>query len=234
MKLNIFHILLILTILFESCSFESEGIFTDETTGDCQLFDYYIDSYGNEGIVAYIHDTKSKYSTRKYIIVVSADESYQAWGPMGECVYKNDTIDWVALEDKSFGVAIHQSMKSGGIEKYPAQAWCDKKNNNEKFPRAGSWRLPTMHEFQQVCKYITLLNSKLEDIGAVPISMNNLYWTCVEDFNNYVEVSGIKTDYDCNNRAIALSPNGSTYSKNKWLKKNKYYVRAIKYIYYHD
>ena len=74
MKKTVVLLIFIVSLLGFSCRFESEGVFTDDTTEEYQLYDYYIDSYGNEGIVAYIHS--SKISDRKYMIVISSDESF--------------------------------------------------------------------------------------------------------------------------------------------------------------
>lgn len=236
MKKTVVLLIFIVSLLGFSCRFESEGVFTDDTTEEYQLYDYYIDSYGNEGIVAYIHSSKN--SDRKYMIVISSDESYESWGPMGENVYKSDTISKSGINQPSFGVAMHQAMKSMGIQRFPAQTWCDKKNFNEEYPRAGSWRLPSYHEYQlifgQKGEKVDVLNSSLKGIGASPIIKNNMYWTCVEDFDGYITIKDKLSDYDKENRAVISSPLNATYGyKDRWIKKNKYYVRAIKYVYYH-
>lgn len=223
----------LLSCILESCTYESEGIYTDDRTEEYELYDYYVDSYGNEGIVAFIN--KGYYIEE--MIVISADESYEAWGPMGECVFNADTINKSAFLQPEFGVAMHQSMKSIGIESFPAQAWCDKKNQHEKYCRAGSWRLPTLYELKNIFgtsgKNVNKLNSALLGIGAQPLDVEEMYWTCVEDHDDYVTISGVSCDYDKENRAVIISPKISTYSfKERWLKKNKHNVRAIKYVYY--
>lgn len=238
MPMKNFLLLFILCIVFSSCSFESEGVFTDDTTEEYKLYDYYVDSYGNEGIVAYIHH-QSTMSKRKYIIVISADESYQSWGPMGERVYKSDSVSRSVCNASEFGIAVLQSMCSIGIERYPAQFWCYSKNQQEVYPRAGSWRLPSESEFKLISSSFKVesLNSALKGIGGTPILTDQMYWTCTEDFDNYIIINGNTSDYDSKNRAVIISPTINTYfnysNKERWLKKNKYYVRAIKYIYYH-
>ena len=235
MKRFSYIFLLCIALLQVSCEFKSKGVFTDDSTEKYQLYDYYIDEYGNEGIVAYIY---SGYSGREYMIVISLDESYQPWGPMGEMVYKTDSVTSEMLQDPSFGVAVHQAMWSAGMARYPAQAWCDAKNNGERYPRAGSWRLPTFHELRLLFdenkdRSLPALNAALAGVGGTTVNSNNLYWTCVEDFNGYITFKSSKSDYDRENRAVITSPTNSSYTnKDRWLKKNKYYVRAIKYVYY--
>ena len=234
MKNSSFLLTFLYCFLFMSCSFESEGIYTDDRTEEYQLYDYYIDSYGNEGIIAYIDLTDPIHM----IIVISADESYESWGPMGECVYQCDSIGKSAFTQPVFGVAMHQAMKSIGMESFPAQAWCDKKNNDERFSRAGSWRLPTVYELRSILgtdgSRVNSLNSALRGIGAQPISDEMMYWTCVEDHDDYIDITGVDSDYDKENRAVIMSPHIGTYGyKDRWLKKNKYCVRAIKYVYYY-
>lgn len=227
-------LLFLIPLLLPSCSFESEGIFTDDTTEDYQLYDYYIDEYGNEGIVAYCYNEQS--SGRKYTIVISADETLLPWGPMGETIYKSDTISVRGLRTNSFGIAIYQIMKSIGVEKFPAQAWCDIKNHDEDYPRAGSWHLPSFYEYQLIFgtkgSNVNMLNSALISIGGIPF-VDDMYWTCSEDYDNYITITDIESDYDKANRAVIISPYLTTHGyKDLWLKKNNYLVRAIKYVYY--
>jgi len=236
MKNRIYIWFAILILTLASCDDQSKGVFTDDTTEEYQLYDYYVDEYGNEGIVAYIF--KSTLTESEYIIVVSATESYQSWGLMGETVYK-DSIDKMHIYRPTFGLSMLQSMKSAGIEHFPAQAWCDRMNGGEKYPRAGSWRLPTDYEFQDVFgakgDKVTALNNALRNVGGTPVSTDNIYWTCVEDVDDYIHIADKVLDYDPANRAVPVSPKRSSFdNKDRWLKKNKYYVRAIKYVYYRD
>lgn len=229
-------LLFIIMFALSSCDFESEGVYTDDTTEEYLLYDYYVDSYGNEGIIAYIYSSKNL--SKKYIIAVSADETVLPWGPMGETIYKSDTIKTNGLHSNLYGIAMHQIMKSIGIGKFPAQAWCDAKNFNEDFPRAGSWHLPSYYEYQLIFgssgTNVNALNSALASIGGTPFS-NNMYWTCSEDYDNYISIKDVESDYDPRNRAVITSPFIATHSyKDRWLKKNKYNVRAVKYVYYHD
>lgn len=230
------YLLYIIMFALYSCKFESEGIFTDDTTEEYERYDYYVDEYGNEGIVAYTLGLKNSRGS-KYIMVISSDEAYLPWGIMGENIYKSDTITDMGFRDSSFGIAMHQLMKSYGIEKFPAQAWCDAKNKNEKYPRAGSWHLPSFYEYQLIFgntgTRVSSLNQALISIGGTPFNTANFYWTCVEDFDDYIHINNVESDYDKENRAVIASPTNSIIAyKDRWLKKNKYYVRAIKYVYY--
>lgn len=228
--------ILLTMLLCAACTFKANGVYTDDTTEEYELYDYYIDSYGNEGIVAYIYSS----SYYKYIIVISADEAYLPWGPMGERVYKSDSVSSSALRNPSFGVAMHQAMYSIGIDRYPAQAWCNRKNGENELPRAGSWRLPSYYElrtlFGEEGKNVQNINNALNGIGGTPLTTtgnDDKYWTCVEDIDHYVTINGQESDYDRENRAIIISPDIYTFgNKDRWLKKNYYRVRAIKYVYY--
>lgn len=221
---------LIYLLTLTSCDFEYEGVFTDDTTEAYLLYDYYVDEYGNEGIIARINKSK-------YIIAISADETTAAWGPMGETVFKADTIEYFTLKDNSFSIGMHQIMHSAGIKKFPAQAWCDAKNGKEAHPRAGSWHLPSWEEYKAIFgtsgRYVSDLNKALIGIGGTPLSTDELYWTCTEDHEGYMTINGEGDDYDPDNRVVILTPMmQSTNLKDRWLKKNNYKVRAIKYVYY--
>lgn len=225
-----FYILTTICVMFFcGCNTESSDVILDERDDDYVLYDYYVDSYGNEGIVADILKDR-------YIMVISADESYQSWGMMGKDIFSGDTATSF-INNREFGLLMLQTMKSIGIEKFPAMEWCDRKNEGDRYANAGSWRLPSKSEFHNMAginsgklKYI---NDALSEIGAPLISEDKFYWTCVEDIEGYIKIDGMESDYDQANRAVVTSPDNFTYGvKDRWLKKNKYYVRAIKYIYY--
>lgn len=228
--------ILFLSVLISltSCLLKPDKVFIDELDKEYQLYDYYIDSYGNEGVVAAI--VSSEETSEKAIIVLSFEEEFLPWGPMGEKVYK-DSILRSGLLEPYFGVAMLQIMKSSGISRYPAQAWCDEMNKNEKYPRGGSWRLPTVRELKWIFgengQKVSELNSALSRTGGAPLEVNHKYWTCVEDFAGYLVLQDTITDFDQANRAIVTTPQMLFYTnKDRWLKKNRYYTRAIKYIYY--
>ena len=236
------RLLFVLTCLsMISCDKESEALLVEELDEEYQLYDYYIDENGNEGIVAYIlkESSISKYPKGyKYRIVISSDESLEPWGPMGEIVMKKDSASSSEFRQPTAGITMLQSMNSRGMERYPAQNWCFKKNNSNEIS-ASSWHLPSYYELQQIFgssgKNLSALNHALQVTGGKQIDNSQLYWTCMEDYDGYISVSDLKLDYDQANRAILTSPHISTYAnKDRWLKKNKYYVRAIKYIYYYN
>ena len=217
-----------------ACNHETEDFVFDESTENYQMYDYYIDKYGNEGIVVY----SGYYGEGYLLMVISADESYQSWGPMGMDLYPYDTITKNYINEPYFGIAMLQSMKSIGINAFHAQAWCDSKNKGDQHPYGGSWHLPTYRDIELCLKTesrINWINQALMDIGATPISVDSMYWTCVEDFPNYVvlnsDTNGV--NFDPSNRAVATTPTLRFYvDRDRWLKQNKHHVRAIKYVYY--
>lgn len=227
--------LIVFTISFGACDFESDNLFLNETTEDYQLYDYYVDDYGNEGIVAYIYNSSN--SSRRYILVISLDETFLSWGPMDLLVYDCDSLNYTAFLTEKFPIAMLQSMKSLGIERFPAQEWCDKKNAPDSYPYGGSWHLPSRDELLKIFSYdghhLSSLNSALYNTGGTLIHSEDYFWTCVEDFDDYITIGGQSYDYDKKNRAIIMTPTNSTTSdKNNWIKKTKHHVRAVKYIYY--
>lgn len=195
-----------------------------------KLYDYYVDEYGNDGIVAYVGTTSDAADSFK--IVLSLDETIESWGPQEYIVYKDSVLEPM-IKVISFGVAMHQLMYQIGIDNFPAQAWCNQKNK-DNCPWAGSWRLPTLTEHNMIVKNIDRLNSYLRNYQGIPMDTTKMYWTCIEDYDQLLEIKGeINNTYDPMNKAIALTPTYKVIGgKSKWLKSNKHNVRAIKYIYY--
>lgn len=232
---------ILICISLISCDKESDALLVDELDEEYQLYDYYIDEKGNEGIVAYIlnGNSSSEYPKGyKYMIVLSSDESLEPWGPMGEIVMKKDSASTWEFSQPTVGITMLQSMNSRGMNRYPAQNWCFNKNRSIDI-LSSSWHLPTSYELLQIFGSkggnVSNLNHALQVTGGKLIDVSHLYWTCMEDYDGYIKVNGQSIDYDQANRAILTSPLHSTFSdKDRWLKKNKYYVRAIKYIYYYD
>lgn len=233
-----YFIIAILLLALHSCKDSwSDSQIINEVGEDCALNDIFIDEFGNEGIIAYIYSKEDDEGLLKYIIAISADEGYESWGPMGEAVYKVDSINFDSLSDHllffrpAFGLMMQQSMKSMGINRFPAQHWCDLKNQGDSYPSASSWRLPTVYEWLRIIENAGL-NDALVSIGGTPLDNSHYYWTCTEDIEGYISFDD-STTYDRENRAvIANTIAQTTYDKDYWLKKNKHHVRAIKYVYY--
>lgn len=205
------------------------------------LFDYYEDQYGNQGIViAVAHRTYSDRPNEKelaYIIVMSLDESYELWGPVKQQIYRKDSISTSILNQPAYGVAILQTMCAIGIDSFPAQAWCHRKNQQEIYPHAGSWRLPSANEIylfsQKSSTHLLALNKQIIRYRGVPLKSDEMYWTCTEDYENYINFDSSEVDYNASDRAIACTPEYTALGGKKyWNKSEKHYVRAIKYIYY--
>ena len=240
---RIFLILMLLPLVdFKFCSsmvsfFDAQK--SDEyIVGDSDhysLYDTYTDDYGNMGVIVRIVTKTNHY---KYIIAISADETEAAWGPMDKMVFKdgihgNDTV----AENMNFSLGMLQLMKLEGIERFPAQQWCDAKNNDELNPNAESWTLPSYKIMDDILSTtnLILLNRKLNNIGGTPIDSYGTYWTCAEDYDGYISIAGTESDYDAANRATLIKPLGGTFdNKEQWMKKNKHKVRAIKYVYYQN
>lgn len=229
MKSRLYFFLLLCVATLTTCEYESDSpIVTPDKK--YKLYDLYEDEYGNKGVVAYVMD-------EYYTIVVSCDETEASWGPMEELVYNGDSINDKIINHNSFGLAMLQSMKARGIERYPAQAWCDQKNGSDSYPNVSSWRLPSNHEMATIYgtngSKVNTLNSYISRYGGKRIQKEELYWTCVEDYDGYLTINNHTSDYDPANRAIVKTPSNKVYSnKDRWIKKNSYRVRAIKYIYH--
>lgn len=222
-------VLMLLTLV--SCDHKTDDFVFDVSTEDYAMNDYYVDEYGNEGIVVYIGSAGS----RKLAMVLSADEANLPWGPLGRRVCRLDTVPSYKPHNLSFPIAMLQSMKSIGVEQFPAQAWCDSKNHGEPYPRGSSWHLPTDYEYELFKSVYTLrdINNALKDIGAETLDTGAMYWTCVEDYEGYIHFSGTVSDYDPENRAVVITPRNASYTdKDRWIKQNKYRVRAVKYVYW--
>lgn len=236
-----FLLLLLMSSCLCSCEKESDALLVDELDEEYQLYDYYVDKYGKEGVVVYkLNGSASSNYPKgyKYIIVMSSDESLQPWGPMGEVVLKKDSTSTTEFTRPTIGITMLQSMSSKGIDRYPAQQWCFEKNHSSEIG-ASSWRLPSYYEMKQIFgtsgKNVANINRALVNTGGTQLDDSHFYWTCMEDYEDYITVDGVNSDYDQANRAVLTSPHNSTWgNKDRWLKKNRYYVRAIKYIYYYD
>jgi hypothetical protein len=224
-------------LLFTACDseFDSEDLFLDETTKEYKLYDPFEDEYGNKGVVACV---ARLWGELAYIIVLSADEAYLEWGQMNEIVYK-DTVSGSIIKQPDYSLRVQQCAYMMGIDHYPAQAWCLRKNGPSAIPYSGSWHLPSVNELELIFgdngSRLPYLNNALKKVNGTSVDKNKFYWTCVEDFERLITMPNQPNDYDPANRAFMTSPDGHTYSnKDHWLKKNSNHVRAIKYIYYKD
>lgn len=223
MRLLVITLGIILLNLLCGCD-KSDEIILDETHGiTYELGDLYTDEYGNEGIVC---RTQDKYK-HKMIMVVSSDEAYMSWGPLDQQVSPYDTLKayYSSRYFEYYGIAILQCAKSLGIENFPALKWCNDKNHGEKYPSGTSWHLPTNEELE--CINIISWYEDSVDLN------NKYYWTCIEDISGCSDFGVSNMNFRPKDRAMPLNLNGDTFSnKDLWVKRNKYYVRAVKYIYY--
>lgn len=211
---------------FASC----EIVLVDERGDDLEQYDYYIDEFGNEGIVVYSG------------VVMSLDEVELPWGPLDYNVLPSAT-PYVA-DKKSYGIAMLYAMRDAGLESFSAQAWCAKKNFNNEY-RISSWHLPSYHDWKKYIgnyskydKYrveqIDNINHYIEIYGGTQISKDECYWTCDEDFDGgfvFADTT-LVYDFDPENRALPITPIlTAVANKDKWVKRNVYKVRAIKFVY---
>lgn len=211
---------------------------------DYQLYDYYVDKYGNEGVVGAVHLDPESWCN--YIIVISADETEETWGRSDIETFAWDKVFTVGSYPHSteythlyfFSLEMSQIVCSTNPKDYPAFNWCLSKNREEKYIHSGSWMLPSAYElFLIFSNGSENLNQALKEIGGTPISSDYPYWTCVEDIEDAFHFSDstltYADDYDQKRRALPMYssitfPIDKT-SWNKWQINN---VRAIKYIYF--
>lgn len=203
-----------------SCEVESKDEILNKLDEEYHLYDYYVDEYGNEGIVCsitYPSSNKDKYPKGySAVMVVSCDEAYLPWGPMGEYFTDLDSVRFFTKPDA--GIAMLQSMYARGIEKYPAQEWCFKKNKNHEINGNG-WRLPTWNEMSSVTGED--INKAILSVGGTLINnADGKYWVCQTSEDNYADIYNFHFKLE-----------GHGINENN-LKKNYNHVRAIKYIYY--
>ena len=203
---------------------KSDDLIVDETQGvEYEVGDLFIDKYGNKGYVC----KKKKGTSYEYIMVVSADEGYTSWGLLDLKVAPYDTLksNSMSLLFDFFGIAMLHCTKSIGIEKFPAQKWCDDKNYGDKYPSGASWHLPTASEIECF--------KSISDIDSLLGVNNKYYWSCIEDIKGCDGFIIPNENYLPKDRAMPVNLDGeTTRNKDLWVKRNKYYVRAVKYIYY--
>lgn len=218
----------IATLFLMSCS-EREWMTIISNEEDLKLYDYYVDEFGNEGIVVCI----KSYTNSKAAFVLSADETVCEWGPGGFCVFEQEfSEDNVNYPRFSLIMARYVSLL--GVERFPAFNWCLNKNNGTPLS-SDSWMLPSHKEMTTLLKSVNLneLNNALLNIGGTPLR-SELYWTATEDFPELVKMKDTESEYNPENWAICMTPSSKYYTQKHiwWTKSRKLGVRAIKYIQY--
>lgn len=212
---RLFSYLFLTCIILVSC--EGSGI-ADITNGkEYQLYDYYIDKNGEEGIVVLNYKNK--------ILVMSLDESECIWSKTGFTVANNDTIIKNYDERALF---LNQRATYLGLENFPAFKWCIDKNRSKKYPDINSWILPSLyHQSRHITSSIRynyeLINEHIINYGGTPLNPEAYYWLADEPSLIYTssEVSDLE-------HSLAF-----TMSKD-WIvsKERQCKVRAFKYILY--
>lgn len=209
-----------------SCDVESNEEILNKLNEDYHLYDYYVDEYGNEGIVSWIYypsSNEDKYPNGySVVMVISCDEAYLPWGPMGESFTELDSVtSYYSLPDPEVGMTILQSMYAKGIDKYPAQEWCFNKNKSTEI-NGNSWRLPSFNEMRHVRGNYDSINKAILSVGGTKIGeTDDKYWLCRTYSENYAST------FKLNLTKEDLNENDYQFKKNYNL------VRAIKYIYYY-
>lgn len=233
-----FALMFLLFMLF-GCT---EKAFPDNRVGydTYNLYDYYVDEYGNEGIVA----LKLKYEGgSEYVVVLSGDECEAAsWGPEEKnLVPFNSDANIGFVRNFLYCVEVNQIAEVYGISDFPAFEWCQSKNKDGLTIHSSSWLLPSHYMLQTILYGRTdLVDSALKRHGLTPLAdnVNDYYWTCTEDIDGYIDFAYTGSlyayDFDPVSRAVPLTKN-AFYSPQKmlWQKNNAYRVRAIKIIYHY-
>lgn len=214
-----------------ACSDDDDMMVIISNDEDLRLYDYYIDEYGNEGVVAYINESYSQ----NVAFVISADEVVCEWGPCGLLVFDKDKESIEDnIEQPRFSLVMSQYVTLLGQERFPAFDWCLQKNGDSRLD-ASSWVLPSEHEFETMLNEVDMdeLNQALQNIGGLPLTQS-AYWTATEDLEGIIVFPDTETIYDPENWAISITTSGRFFSnKHIWWNKNRPLgVRAIKYIQY--
>ena len=131
-RLKLLPFILLLLFAFISCKVESDDLILGDAQANYKLYEPYIDEYGNKGVIACITRYVESGELAE-VIVLSADETEERWGPMDELVYQAEIEDNKIFKSQTYGLGVLQSMKAMGINRFPAQKWCDAKNEDEEF-----------------------------------------------------------------------------------------------------
>lgn len=218
-------IYLITVLLYSSCNYLNpiELIRNDD---DIHLYDYYVDEFGNEGIVTYISTDSTD------VMVVSADEGYVSWGPVDCRIYTKKEN----LLGSELSMVMLQNAIFLNINRFPAFKWCNDKNSGKPL-NVASWMLPSEWEMRYMiagaqCD-LASLNEALINIGGTPIDADELYWTATEDNSQIISDDYKKygADFSPEMRAVCMTPMRTSREKMiYWIKSNRHRVRAVKYI----
>ena len=210
-----FSYLLALCFILVSC--EGAGI-ADVTNGkEYDLYDYYVDENGEEGIVV-LGSSKNK-----YILVMSLDESECIWSKTGVSVANGDTL--IRYYDER-ALLLNQRATHLGLEKFPALKWCIDKNHGKNYPDINSWILPSLyHRSKRITSRIQynyeLINQHIESYRGIPLSQEAYYWLADEPSMIYTSSPVSDTEH-----SLAFTMSGDyIVSKERTCK-----VRAFKYI----
>ncbi len=215
-----------LAVLLSSC-LEADNI-ADVTDGkEYDLYDYYVDEHGNEGIVIAVYNKTSLGRTLKYTMVMSLDEEDLSWGRMGDALSAPDT----SYTYDAYCLLMNQRAHYKGIENYPAFEWCYRKNRTRKLPNINSWMLPNEREFKTSYTYTLsysykLINQYILEYGGTTLDPDKPYWLAQENrFPDQTEKRRDNAEYFVISEGVAQADT----TKNAILG-----VRAVKYIYYEN
>lgn len=237
-KIQICLSVVILSMALSGCGMEygAEGV-PDNVKEEYALFDSYVDEYGNKGIVGDIYNAPD--GSLGYIIILSADETEDQWGPTDEAVFRSgENFNKEYLLGCLFGLEMNQMVEQLGADRFPAFRWCHEKNGDGRPIHSSSWILPAYSELAWIFgNGIERLNEALDGIGGEPISQDGYYWSAVEDIRDAFHFSDGTLpgnfDFDQARRAVPMTADRMfPVDKIYWSKVYSYRVRAIKYIYF--
>lgn len=202
-----------------------------------QLYDYYCDELGNEGIVAW----KERYDDGpEFVAVISGDETDCIWGPEDRNVIPfNEYANVSFLYNPVYAIQMNQAVERLGAASYPAFQWCHSKNATGERIHASSWILPSQMMMDDILEEnYRAIDNALTQYGMTPLSQSGYYWTCTEDIEGFFRFADDEYTYaygfDPVSRAIPITFNARyPVWKTDWQKSLSYHVRAIKIIHYY-
>ena len=156
---------------------------------------------------------------------------------MHSLTFKTETIRNVRLTEHCFYVDVEYNLfsyKNCNTLKYvPLNVYqyrlgrLGQSVSPQGFYKHRNDRLKVCHNIVNTLYSIENKDNKFNVIFNDIINILKFYYT------DYITIKGKETDYDAENRAVILTPQKTTSGvKDRWLKKNSHYVRAVKYIYY--